>query len=87
MKNIKKYSEKDLQKAIDEVQNGIPQRVVSKKYKIPRATLQFRVSDKFVKPTHGPTPILTIEEEVLLVNWIKECHRKGFPRRTDKGFS
>lgn len=80
---VKKYTKEDLQRAIDEVNNGIPKRVASKKYSIPRATLQFRVSNKFVKSSHGPSPILTSEEESLLVHWIKECHRKGFPRRKE----
>ncbi|KAJ8977061.1 hypothetical protein NQ317_017223 [Molorchus minor] len=42
----------------------------SKKYKIPRSTLQFRLGQKFTKTTLGPNPVLSKEEEEILVNWI-----------------
>lgn len=80
---VKRYSEEDLQMAIKDVQNGMPKREACKKHKIPRATLQFRLSGKFVKTSHGPPPVLTTEEEDMIVNWVKECHRKGFPQRKD----
>lgn len=80
---IKKYSEESLNKAIEEVNNGMPKRTACKKYKIPRATLQFRFSEKFTKSSHGPSPILSSQEEDLLVNWINDCQRKGFPRRKE----
>lgn len=79
----KKYSEESLIKAIEEVNNGMPKREACRKYNIPRATLQFRLSEKYTKSSHGPSPILTIHEETLLVNWIKDCQRKGFPRRKE----
>lgn len=42
------------------------------------------MSEKFKSPDYGPTTILTSEEEEdILVRWIFECHRKGFPRRID----
>ncbi|KAJ8952744.1 hypothetical protein NQ318_008058 [Aromia moschata] len=33
------------------------------------------------KVSHGPSPVLSVEEEHTLVEWILECQRKGFPRR------
>nr|CAI5827906.1 unnamed protein product [Callosobruchus analis] len=53
------------------------------KYKIPRATLQFRRSKFKKKTSPGPTPYLTSEEELLLVDWIINCSKKGFPRRKE----
>ncbi|XP_049949772.1 uncharacterized protein LOC126457500 isoform X3 [Schistocerca serialis cubense] len=50
-------------------------------YGIPRSTLQFQLSNKYTKTSHGPAPILTTEEENTLVWWIFECAQKGFPRR------
>ncbi|XP_030749805.1 uncharacterized protein LOC115877675 [Sitophilus oryzae] len=79
----KKYSEESLNKAIEKVKNGMPKCTACNKYNIPRATLQFRLSDKFTKSSHGPSPILSSQEEDLLVNWIKDCQRKGFPRRKE----
>ncbi|KAG5893479.1 hypothetical protein JTB14_031257 [Gonioctena quinquepunctata] len=61
----------------------MPKREACRKYKIPRATLQFRLSEKFTKSSHGPLPILTTHEEAILVEWIKDCQRKGFPRRRE----
>ncbi|KAI4458134.1 helix-turn-helix psq domain [Holotrichia oblita] len=69
--------------ALEAVRNGKPVREVSRKYNIPRATLQFRKSDKFVKPGFGPCPILSTEEEDILVKWIAESSKKGFPRRQE----
>lgn len=80
---IKKYTEEKLEKAIEAVKRGIPKREACRQFNIPRATLQFRLSNKFVKRSHGPMPILTFEEESILVKWIQECHRKGFPRRQE----
>ncbi|KAI4464281.1 succinate dehydrogenase iron-sulfur protein [Holotrichia oblita] len=82
-KYVKKYNEEQLQEALEAVRNGKPLRAVSRKYNIPRATLQFRKSDKFVKPSFGPRPILSTEEEGILVKWIAESSKKGFPRRQE----
>lgn len=79
----KKYSEESLMKAIEEVHNGMSKREACRKYKIPRATIQFRLSEKFTKTSHGPSPILTAHEEDILIKWIKDCQRKGFPRRKE----
>lgn len=77
----KKYTEDVLQKALESIKNGMGVREASRTFKIPRATLQFRKSSKFKKPNCGPNPVLTAEEENLLVEWICENHRKGFPQR------
>lgn len=81
---IKKWSEEVLAKAVEEVQSGTPLRTVCRKYpKIPRSTLQFRNSDKFVKSSFGPCPILSLVEENQLAEWIIDCQKKGFPRRKE----
>ncbi|KAJ8983254.1 hypothetical protein NQ317_015603 [Molorchus minor] len=61
----------------------MPKREACRKHNIPRATLQFRLSEKFTKSSHGPSPILSSQEETILVRWIKDCQRKGFPRRKE----
>lgn len=66
-KYSKKYNEETLQVALDEVKRGVPKSLVAKKYGIPRATLQFRLSSKFTKTRHGPKMYLTEDEEALLV--------------------
>lgn len=80
-KYVKKYSEQILQSALNEVKSGIPKKTVSKKYGIPRSTLQFRLGPKFTKPEFGRHTYLTKEEKNTLVEYILESHKKGFPRR------
>lgn len=72
------YSEETLQKALAEIKNGMSKKFASKFYGIPRSTLQFRMSTKFKKITRAPDPYLTDEED-LLVSWIIDSHKKGFP--------
>lgn len=50
------------------------------KHKISRFNLQFRLITKFKKISYGTSPILTPEDEKILVTWPKDCARKGFPR-------
>lgn len=76
------YTEEKIQEAINAIDRGMSQYKASLKFGIPMSTLQFRLSGNFVKSTPGPSPILTTNEEDL-VNWILECHRKGFPRRKE----
>ena len=78
-----KYTEEQIQKALKAIDNGMHIRKAAIKFQIPRATLQFRRSNKFKKTGHGPAPVLTKDEEATLVEWIFECHRKGFPRRKE----
>lgn len=77
----KKYTEDDLQKALKAIANGVPIREAARRYKVPRPTLQFRRSDKFTKTSLGPCPYVTFEEENLLVDWLIESSKRGFPRR------
>lgn len=80
----KEYTEEDIVKALEAIENGMAQREASKLYRIPRATLQFRSSNKFNnKVSFGPNPILTSEEEAVLERWILTSHKKGFPRRME----
>ncbi|KAF2892060.1 hypothetical protein ILUMI_14113, partial [Ignelater luminosus] len=77
----KNYDERDIEQAVEAIKKGLLKKQAFKEYGIPRATLQFRLSNKLKKTGHGPPPILTQDEEELLVHWIKECQLKGFPRR------
>lgn len=77
----KNYTEEKLQNALNAINSGMAIRVAAKQFNVPRATLQFRKSAKFSKSSLGPKPILNMDEEQLIVKWITECQRKGFPRR------
>lgn len=79
----KKYKEEDIALALAAVEGGISKKRASVQFGVPRSTLQFRMSAKFTKVRHGPTTVLTTDEETLLVRWILESQRKGFPKRKD----
>ena len=55
----KKYNEETINKALKAINSGLPVREAARRFNIPRATLQFRRSNKFVKITLGPSTILT----------------------------
>jgi hypothetical protein len=79
----KKYTEEDVQNALLEIENELSKNAAARKYNVPRATIQFRMSQKFSKTSFGPAPILSNVEENLLVTWIRESLRKGFPQRKE----
>ena len=62
----KNYKEKDLSDGVEAVKNGMAFKSAARKFNVPRATIQFRCSNKFTKATRGPPPILTEEEETHL---------------------
>lgn len=76
----KKYTSENLVSALDAVKKGMSKKLTSKTFNVPRGTIQSRLR-KPRKNLPGPNPILSVEEETLLVNWIIECCRKGFPKR------
>ena len=80
----KNYDEKTISRALEDIlNNGLSKKAASRKYGIPRSTLQFRLSEKFTKSTFGPSPILSVDEEKMLVDWVFHSHKKGFPRRKE----
>jgi hypothetical protein len=52
---------------------GIAKKAAAIKYKIPRSTLQFRLCCKLSKSCTGPLPVLSEDEEQVLVKWITDC--------------
>ncbi|KAI4466912.1 tc5 transposase dna-binding domain [Holotrichia oblita] len=73
----------NLASALNAIKNAVLKKQAAKLYGVPRATIQFRLSNKFTKASPGPPPILTASEEDTLVKWILESQKKGFPRRKD----
>lgn len=83
-KTRKTYQEKDVQEALLAIKNGqMSKKAASKNYKIPRSTLQFRLSENFTKARPGPATVLTEEEESTIVEWLKVSQEKGFPKRKE----
>ncbi|CAB3234153.1 unnamed protein product [Arctia plantaginis] len=79
----KHYSEENMQKALKEVGKGMSKKLAAKTFQVPRATLQFRLKHPGHKLKPGPPTVLTPEEELIFVNWIKVSSRKGFPKRKE----
>lgn len=80
----KTYDEGTISRALEDIlNNGLSKKAASRKYGIPRSTLQFRLSQKFSKSTFGPRPILSNDEEQILVDWVFHSAKKGFPRRKE----
>ena len=84
-KNTKSYSEDDIKAAVTKVK--VQKKTiysVAKEFKIPRNTLRRWVLDPPHRFGSGRNTVLTIEEEILLVDAIKFVSKCGFPQsRTD----
>lgn len=74
------YSSEALNEAIGAVQAGMPFKTASKKYNVPRATLQDKVKGRtLLGKKCGPETTLTEPEESLLVQWLFDISKRGFP--------
>lgn len=52
-----------------------------RKFGVARSTIQFRMKNPGRTFKCGSSSIITEDEESLLVKWIIESYKKGFPRR------
>jgi hypothetical protein len=78
------YSHEKLAAAIEAVNNGMSKKGAASKFNIPRSITQFRLKNsEIVHFLYGPAPVLADKEEHLLVQWIFECTKKGFPQRKE----
>lgn len=79
-KKYKRYSDVDMQKALEEVSAGCSVTSIARKYNIPRITLLYKVTGKYEmgKKSGAPT-VLTKNEEDALVKWAISLGKTGFP--------
>lgn len=82
-KKSENFSEDKLSAAIQAVNDGMSKKAAARQFGIARTTLIFRLKNPEQKTTCGPSSVLTKEEEGMLVKWILECSKKGFPRRKE----
>ena len=80
MPKIKKYTENDIVNAIDYIESASSVREASRRYKIPNATLRWRMKNSPKKP--GPVPILSAQDEQQLAVYIRYQASKGQPVTT-----
>lgn len=83
-KNFISFSNDNIAAAIHAVENGMSKKAASKQFNVKRSTLQFRLKNRD-RPsfTCGPSSIISKEEEDVLVKWLLDCSKKGFPRRRE----
>ncbi|KAF2894571.1 hypothetical protein ILUMI_11601 [Ignelater luminosus] len=68
----KTYTEANITHALDAINHGMSKRKAAAVFNIPRSTLQFHLSENFVKSKHRPNSVLCVAEENTLVDWILE---------------
>lgn len=74
------YSEKTMQMAINAVNKGESPFSVSKRFEVPRSTLENKVKGKTpLGRKMGPSPVFSEKSEEMLVNWVKAMAVRGFP--------
>ncbi|KAG8186213.1 hypothetical protein JTE90_008741 [Oedothorax gibbosus] len=85
-RKIHQYSEAALEEALHEIRQGLSTiRAASRKFGVPRGTLQDRIHGRVSEGPRkmGPDAVLTLPEEKKLVQWIKDLVKCGFPRKVE----
>jgi len=67
------YNPADLRAALSVIHHCITKKSGREKYVIPRSTLQFQLSNKFLDSFIGPPPLHSKDEEQVLVKWVTDC--------------
>ncbi|XP_063369793.1 uncharacterized protein LOC134658117 [Cydia amplana] len=78
-KKRKLYSDSNLAEALDQISKGMSIYQASKTYNIPESTLRDKRDKKYKNTKCGTQPILTLQEEKQIVDWIHYLGRIGFP--------
>ena len=77
-RQVKNYSDEDLQLAVEAVRDGMSVRNASKEHNVPKSTLMDRCIKKHSNIQGRPT-VLTRQEEVLIKERVKVMSEWGFP--------
>ena len=76
----KPYTQNAVDKALEDIQNGVSVRKAAEVYGVPRSTLQAKNTFQIpVEARRGPSSYLRADEEQVLVSWILWCGKRGFP--------
>lgn len=76
------YSEENLKLALHSAREGkMSIRTAAKHFSVPRTTLQDRISGKTTDKLRktGPQPIMTVEGEKRIGDWVISLAKCGFP--------
>jgi DDE superfamily endonuclease/helix-turn-helix, Psq domain/Tc5 transposase DNA-binding domain len=66
--------------AVSAVVAGMSIRLAASKYQIPNSTLQRHVNNPEIRSVGGTAPILSVEEEREILDWIIESANRGAPK-------
>ena len=78
-RNYKDYTDDKLDECITRIRSGnLSQRNAEKEYKIPRSTIKNKLAGNH-KKTIGRPPVITLEEEKLILNRVQLMCDYGFP--------
>lgn len=80
-KKILKYDPAAMEQALKAVkENNMSVKAAAKIFNIPKTTLYYKVIGKYPEQRKmGPSPNLTPAEEKIIINWMFECAKMGFP--------
>ncbi|KAJ8887474.1 hypothetical protein PR048_013689, partial [Dryococelus australis] len=74
------YSEQQINDAIDDVLRGTAVATAAKCHSVPRVTLLYKMTGRTPRKRQmGPQPMLTREQDDVLVTWITTVAKAGFP--------
>lgn len=75
----RQYTKEAMCNAIKFVTSGGSIRQASKKFDVPRSSIQFKILNPLTKFKSGPDPVLTEAEETTLCNHVLKQAKRGFP--------
>lgn len=82
MSKKRQYTKEAIDNAIQFVNNKDGSiREASKKFGVPRSSIQFKLQNSETKFKSGPDPVLTEAEETALCDFIINLSKRGFPRK------
>ncbi|KAJ8885602.1 hypothetical protein PR048_011800 [Dryococelus australis] len=77
---ILKYEESQMKEVLQAVKNGMALAEASRTFNVLRTTLTYKFSGRYPeKRKMGPATYISEENEEMLINWITESQKKGFP--------
>lgn len=79
------YSPSKVDLALQAIRGGMKVTTAGRTYKVPRSTLRNKISGRAAETSGhvGPLAVLGKNVEDMLVTWVKDCSRAGFPVNKD----
>ena len=82
---IKRYSQDDIYRCLDDIRvRKMSISKAAKSYNVPASTIRSKIQNKVpIEAKFGPPPVLSVDEEKLVMKWIFFCCDRGFPVTKD----